>query len=73
MEIPVLYYISPQVWAWRPGRVRRIARRVDHMAVILPFEKDFKVYVWFDALINYITGANGNWPADLHVIGKKRY
>lgn len=39
--IPVLYYISPQVWAWRVGRVRKIARRVDRMAVILPFEEDF--------------------------------
>jgi lipid-A-disaccharide synthase len=36
--IPILYYISPQVWAWRPGRVRKIARRIDKMAVILPFE-----------------------------------
>jgi len=39
--IPVLYYISPQVWAWRSGRVRKIARRIDRMAVILPFEKDY--------------------------------
>lgn len=39
--IPVLYYISPQIWAWRPGRVKKIKRRVDHMAVILPFEADF--------------------------------
>ncbi len=39
--VPVLYYISPQVWAWRSGRVRTIARRVDHMAVILPFEQHF--------------------------------
>lgn len=37
-NIPVLYYISPQVWAWRKGRVRKIARRVDRMAVIFPFE-----------------------------------
>ena len=36
---PVLYYISPQVWAWRKGRIRKIARRIDRMAVILPFEK----------------------------------
>lgn len=35
-----------------------------------PIDSKFKIYVWFDALINYITGANGNWPADLHVIGK---
>jgi len=36
--IPVLYYISPQVWAWRRGRIRKISKRVDRMAVILPFE-----------------------------------
>jgi len=36
--IPVLYYISPQVWAWREGRVTTIGNRVDHVAVILPFE-----------------------------------
>lgn len=39
--VPVLYYISPQVWAWRSGRVRTIGRRVNHMAVILPFEQHF--------------------------------
>lgn len=36
--IPVLYYISPQVWAWRKGRVKKIARIVDRMAVAFPFE-----------------------------------
>lgn len=43
----------------------------------LPFDKDFVTYVWFDALINYITGAGFGtedfkkyWPADYHVIGK---
>jgi lipid-A-disaccharide synthase len=40
-NVPVLYYISPQVWAWRKGRVRKIARRVNRMAVILPFEEEF--------------------------------
>ena len=39
--IPVLYYISPQVWAWRRYRVYRIAKVVDRLAAILPFEKDF--------------------------------
>jgi len=39
--IPVLYYISPQLWAWRPGRVNKIRKLVDHVAVILPFEEDF--------------------------------
>jgi len=37
-RVPVLYYISPQVWAWRRGRIRKIARRVDRMAVVFPFE-----------------------------------
>lgn len=36
--IPVLYFVGPQVWAWRRGRVRTIAGRVDAMALILPFE-----------------------------------
>ena len=39
--IRVLYYISPQIWAWRPGRVKKIGKLVDHMAVILPFEAEF--------------------------------
>lgn len=41
LGIPVLYYISPQVWAWRRGRVRKICKRVSRMAVILPFEEAF--------------------------------
>jgi lipid-A-disaccharide synthase len=36
--VPVLYYVSPQVWAWRAGRIKKIAERVAKMAVILPFE-----------------------------------
>ena len=35
-----------------------------------PIDKKHKIYVWFDALINYYSGANGNWPADVHVVGK---
>ena len=38
--IPVLYYVSPQVWAWRRRRVRTIARLVDRMLVLFPFEVD---------------------------------
>ncbi len=41
LGIPVLYYISPQVWAWREGRVKTIRERVDMMAVVFPFEADF--------------------------------
>ncbi len=38
--IPVLYYIAPQVWAWKPKRAARLARDADRIAVILPFEVD---------------------------------
>jgi len=38
--VPVFYYISPQVWAWRRGRVKTLARLVDKMIVIFPFEVD---------------------------------
>lgn len=41
LGIPVFYYISPQVWAWRQGRVKRLRKVVDEMAVILPFEEEF--------------------------------
>jgi lipid-A-disaccharide synthase len=36
----VVYYIAPQLWAWRPGRMRWMQRRVDHVVVILPFEAE---------------------------------
>ncbi len=39
--IPVLYYIAPQVWAWRSGRVRQLQRSTDRVGVIFPFEEGF--------------------------------
>lgn len=36
----ILYYVAPQVWAWRSGRIRKLAERVDRLAVIFPFEKE---------------------------------
>ncbi|HNY71923.1 MAG TPA: lipid-A-disaccharide synthase [Syntrophales bacterium] len=38
--VPVFYYISPQVWAWRRGRIKQLRQCVDRMAVILPFEAE---------------------------------
>ena len=40
-RVPVLYYIAPQLWAWRPERARRFAAAVDRLAVVLPFETEF--------------------------------
>jgi lipid-A-disaccharide synthase len=41
LGVPILYYVSPQVWAWRRGRIRKIREVVDEMLVILPFEEAF--------------------------------
>jgi lipid-A-disaccharide synthase len=41
LGIPVVYYVSPTIWAWRPKRARRIAKVVDRMLCILPFEESF--------------------------------
>ena len=48
----VAYYISPQVWAWKEGRVRSIRKVVDRMLVILPFEKEF--YRKWDYEVEYV-------------------
>jgi len=39
--IPTLYYVAPQLWAWRPGRARRLRRAATRVAAILPFEERF--------------------------------
>ena len=41
LGMKVIYYISPQLWAWRRGRIRMVQRHVDHMLVILPFEEEY--------------------------------
>jgi lipid-A-disaccharide synthase len=47
-----VYYISPQVWAWKEGRVKTIRRVIDKMLVILPFEKDF--YRKWNYAVDYV-------------------
>jgi lipid-A-disaccharide synthase len=66
--IPTLYYVSPQVWAWRRGRIHKIARRVDRMAAIFPFEPsvyagtglrvDFVGHPLVEPLANLAAGEN---------------
>jgi len=50
--LKIIYYISPQVWAWKENRVKKIKRDVDKMLVILPFEKDF--YKKWDFEVEYV-------------------
>lgn len=50
--IPVVYYISPQVWAWKKSRVHKIKRDVDLMLTILPFESEFYDNYEFD--VSYV-------------------
>lgn len=48
----IIYYISPQVWAWKENRVKQIRQSVDKMLVILPFEKDF--YQKWNYAVEYV-------------------
>ncbi|MES2629622.1 MAG: lipid-A-disaccharide synthase [Bacteroidota bacterium] len=48
----VVYYISPQIWAWKQNRVYKIREVVDRMLVILPFEKEF--YARFDVTVDFV-------------------
>ena len=50
--VPVLYYVSPKVWAWRKGRVKKIAEVVDSLAAIFPFEP--VLYDGLDILVKYV-------------------
>ncbi|MBI2270570.1 MAG: lipid-A-disaccharide synthase [Bacteroidetes bacterium] len=66
--IKVVYYISPQIWAWKQSRVYKIKRIVDKMLVILPFEKEFYKRFDFDVefvghpLLDAITASQDNMP-----------
>ena len=50
--VKVIYYISPQVWAWRTGRVKKIRKVVDHMLVLFPFEEPF--YTEHGVRVNFV-------------------
>ncbi len=54
MGIKVLYYICPQVWAWRQGRARTMASFVDHLAVVFPFEKEFMARLAPDLPVSFV-------------------
>lgn len=52
LSLKILYYISPQIWAWKANRIHSIRQNVDHMAVILPFEK--KIYQKSGVTVSFV-------------------
>lgn len=40
-DVPLVHYVAPTVWAWRPGRAKKLARLLDHLMVLLPFEPPY--------------------------------
>jgi lipid-A-disaccharide synthase len=47
-RLPLIHYVAPMVWAWRPGRARRMARWYDHLLALLPFEPPYFEQVGLD-------------------------
>ena len=72
-HIKVVYYISPQVWAWKKGRARKLKATVQRMLTILPFEKDFyKGYNWdVDYVCHPLLDAIDRRP-EVDPIGRKK-
>lgn len=65
-QIPIIYYISPQVWAWGKSRIKKIVELIDKMIVIFPFEKD--IYTPFGLAVDFV----GHPLLDVIKIDKKR-
>jgi lipid-A-disaccharide synthase len=69
-NIHTVYYISPQVWAWHKSRVKRIKRDIDHLLVILPFEKEF--FIKYDVEATFtghpLLDALGDYEEGVHSI-----
>jgi lipid-A-disaccharide synthase len=68
-NITCIYYISPQLWAWKESRVKKVRAFVDRMYVILPFEKEFyrkhgmEVFFKGHPLLDALAGSSSNSPA----------
>ena len=63
--IPVLYYVGPQVWAWKAGRAKRLARTADRIALILPFEpRYYEAYGGRAVFVGHPLLDHGHAPAE---------
>lgn len=70
LGIPVLYYISPQVWAWRSRRVNKIKKLINRMAVILPFEEEF--YRKHNVPVTFVGHPLLDHNSAAHIIGNRK-
>ncbi len=70
LGIPVLYYISPQVWAWRLRRVNKIKKLINRMAVILPFEEEF--YRKHNVPVTFVGHPLLDHNSAAHIIGNRK-
>ena len=75
-RIPLVHYVAPTVWAWRPGRARKLARRIDHLLTLLPFEPAYFeaeglacTFVGHPALESGADAQDRGWFRDRHGLG----
>ena len=77
LKIPIVHYVAPSVWAWRPGRAKKIAKFIDHLLCLLPFEpKYFKdvglpaTFVGHPVVESGIGGGDGDGFRQRHKISE---
>lgn len=75
--IPIVHYVAPSVWAWRPGRAKKIARFVDHLLCLLPFEPPYfeavglnATFVGHSVIESGLGGGNGDGFRTRHGISE---
>ncbi len=76
--IPLIHYVAPQLWAWRPERAKKLAGRVDHLLALLPFEPEFFgklgiscAYVGHPVLEEALHAKSGSDFRQRHLIGEQ--
>jgi lipid-A-disaccharide synthase len=66
LKILVVHYVAPSVWAWRPGRAKKITQKVDHLLCLLPFEPEYFTKHGLKATFVGHPVTNINLPSDLN-------
>lgn len=72
-KVPVVHYVAPTVWAWRPGRAAKIAKFLDHLMCLLPFEPPYFHREGLDATFVGHPVVNSNMDAGQGAVFRQRY